>query len=97
MSQPSTAPRKPVVIRCLNCGTINRVDLARLHDGPKCTKCRKPLALDRPLPVTDADFQRVIDGADVPVLVDFYADWCGPCHRWRPHSTPLPRAGQARS
>ena len=64
---------------CVFCGTANRVDLSRLSEGPKCGSCGRPIRLDRPLPVTEATFDKVISGASVPVLVDFYADWCGPC------------------
>lgn len=74
----TTASRKATV-RCVFCAKLNRVDLARVDQHPKCGECGKPILLDRPLPVTDAEFERIIKDAEVPVVVDFYADWCGPC------------------
>ena len=66
-------------VACGFCARLNRIDMTRLDDRPKCGHCGKPMLLDRPVRVTDADFDRVIGGSEVPVLVDFYADWCGPC------------------
>ena len=75
----TTEAKSPITLRCAFCDTKNRVDVARAADRPTCGECGRPMLLDRPVKVTQDDFDDTVLKASVPVLVDFYADWCGPC------------------
>ncbi len=80
-----------LTIPCPSCGRWNRIMAARVADRPKCGACAQTISLDRPLALTDATFDRVIAESGVSVLVDFYADWCGPCKMMAPAIDELAR------
>ena len=96
-TQPADVGTGKITIRCASCARWNRIDAHRAANGPKCGACGSPLALDHPVLLDDTTFDRVIAGTDVPVLVDFYADWCGPCRMMAPAVEELARTSVGRA